>query len=297
VPEYHVIYSGTSEAPGAWAVAREDEGWHGVAVPDHLWVTGRPVPHMWITLAEMAAATRRARLGTSFANNLVRSPVEFAHAARTLQATSGGRVDAGLGAGWDEAEARALGVAFPPGGERSQRLAEALTVARALLHAGSCRFEGRWYQLDVPPIGPAVETPPRLVASATGRITMRRVIPHVDVLELQPPGFSVPGKGSMDPVAVAGTGLDDVRRSIGAARELRADVVLGTFLPFGCGSDPLVARIRGWLDGSPFARLFGEPDAVAEAIRDHASLGFERIQLGPVSPSSVAALAPVLLGT
>jgi hypothetical protein len=117
------------------------------------------------------------------------------------------------------------------------------------------------------------------------------------VLELQPPGFSVPGKGSMDPVAVAATGLDDVRRSIGAARELRADVVLGTFLPFGCGPDPLVARIRGWLDGSPFARLFGEPDAVAEAIRDHASLGFERIQLGPVSPSSVAALAPVLLGT
>lgn len=295
--EFVVLYSGTEEAPGPWARSREAEGWAGLAVPDHLWVNGHPIRHLWVTLAEMAAATSSVRLASGFANNLVRSPVDLAQAALSLHAMSGGRFDVGLGAGWDEAEATALGERFPPAGERSERLGEALQIVRALLHEGACRFSGRWYSVDVPSIRPSIGPtldgvpPPRLVAAATGRRTVERAVPHVDVLELKAAPFSVPGKGTMDVRRAAALGLDDLRTAADHARSCRSDLALGTFIPVGCGDEPVVQALAQRLDGSVLGPLFGEPDAVAEAVRAIAAVGFERVQLGPVTASTPAALA------
>src|SRR4051794_1120573 len=82
----------------AWAQARERDGWDGICVSDHLFVgMAAAFPHLWVKATELACATARIRLMSSFANNLFRSPVEFAHAALTLQQVSGGRFEAGLG--------------------------------------------------------------------------------------------------------------------------------------------------------------------------------------------------------
>jgi alkanesulfonate monooxygenase SsuD/methylene tetrahydromethanopterin reductase-like flavin-dependent oxidoreductase (luciferase family) len=298
VTEHVVIYSGTNDAPGPWAAAREAEGWSGVSVPDHLWVNGRPIRHVWVTLAEMAAATSTIRLTSGFANNLARSPVELAQAALSLHAASGGRFDAGIGAGWDEAETTALGERFPPPGERSERLAEAVQILGALLRDGGCRFDGRWYTVDIPSIGPAVPAevaPPRVIAAATGRRTVERVVPYVDVLELKPSPFSVPGKGTMDVRRAAALGLDDLRAAVDHARSRRPEVALSTFLPVGCGDDPVVGALRERLAGSVLGPLFGSPAEVADAVERIAAAGFERVQLGPVSAATPTALAPALL--
>jgi alkanesulfonate monooxygenase SsuD/methylene tetrahydromethanopterin reductase-like flavin-dependent oxidoreductase (luciferase family) len=296
VTEYAVIYSGTDEAPGAWAAAREAEGWSALAVPDHLWVNGQPIRHLWVTLTEMAAATSTVRLTSGFANNLTRSPVEFVQASLAVHAACHGRFDAGIGAGWDDMESAAVGHRFPPAGERSQRLGEAVQIARSLFDTGTCTFTGRWYTVDVGAVGPTPGPtgPPRLVAAATGARTVERVIDYVDLLELKAPAFSVPGKGTMDTRAAAELQVDDLRASVDRARALRPDVALSTFLPVGCTDDPAVGFLHKRLAGSVLAGLFGEPEVVATTLRDIAALGFDRLQIGVVTPGTPAALAPWL---
>lgn len=61
-----------------WTRAREAEGFDGLSTVDHLAVNGQGLPHAFVTLARMAAATSRVRFAAAFGNNLMRSPVEFA---------------------------------------------------------------------------------------------------------------------------------------------------------------------------------------------------------------------------
>jgi alkanesulfonate monooxygenase SsuD/methylene tetrahydromethanopterin reductase-like flavin-dependent oxidoreductase (luciferase family) len=243
----------------------------------------------------MSLATTRMRLASSFANNLARSPVEFAQASLAIQELSGGRFDAGLGAGWDQREADATGLPFPCPRERSLRLREALAIVRELFDTASCSYAGEWYTVEVPTVTPYPDVRPRLVASATGRITARRTIPYVDVLELQPAGFSVPGKGSMDAPLAADVSVDGLRSAIGAARELRPEIELSTFLPFGCDGSALTAQLHERLAGGVLAGLFGVPASVAATVRELADLGYDRVQLGGVTPDSIAPLAAELL--
>ena len=105
--------------PQAWLLRRQSEGWHGVTLADHLSVNGASYPHVWVTLAHWAALEHRMVLATTFANNLVRSPVEFVHASLTLQALSGGRFEAGLGAGWNPGDL--AGLPLPDGPVRARR--------------------------------------------------------------------------------------------------------------------------------------------------------------------------------
>ncbi len=93
-PNYN---AGRTETPGDWARAREAEGWHGVAASDHFLTMNLTFPHLWVALTEMALATQTIRITSSFANNLFRSPVEFAQAAMTLNRVAKGRFEAGWG--------------------------------------------------------------------------------------------------------------------------------------------------------------------------------------------------------
>lgn len=92
-------YTSWTIDPRSFAREAEQAGFAGVSCSDHFFRTSA-YPHMWVTLAAMAAATERVFLTSSFANNLFRSPVEFAQASLTMQALSDGRFEAGLGAGW-----------------------------------------------------------------------------------------------------------------------------------------------------------------------------------------------------
>src|SRR3954453_15846614 len=64
----------------------------------------------WITLAALAQATRRLRVGVVVTNVPNRYPALLANMASTLDIISGGRLELGLGAGWNEVEAKAYGI-------------------------------------------------------------------------------------------------------------------------------------------------------------------------------------------
>jgi alkanesulfonate monooxygenase SsuD/methylene tetrahydromethanopterin reductase-like flavin-dependent oxidoreductase (luciferase family) len=90
----------------------------------------RGVAEPLVTLTLAAAATQRARLGTSVLVAPLHGPFQLARTLGTLDAASGGRVVVGLGTGWSHDEYAAAGVA--PFEERGRVLDEVLDVCRAV---------------------------------------------------------------------------------------------------------------------------------------------------------------------
>jgi alkanesulfonate monooxygenase SsuD/methylene tetrahydromethanopterin reductase-like flavin-dependent oxidoreductase (luciferase family) len=76
----------------------------------------------WSTLAALAAATERVRLGTLVSPVTFRHAGELAKVVATVDNISGGRVELGLGAGWNESEHEHFGFPFPDLSERMDEL-------------------------------------------------------------------------------------------------------------------------------------------------------------------------------
>ena len=80
--------------------------------------------------------------------NDMRHPGILAKEVATLDVLSGGRVELGLGAGWDQAEYAALGIPFDRPSVRIARLEEAVRAIRALLAGEAVYADGEHYQLQ-----------------------------------------------------------------------------------------------------------------------------------------------------
>ncbi len=87
----------------------------------------------WITLTALAQATARLRLGTLVTGIHYRHPAVLANMAATLDIISGGRLELGIGAGWNEEESGAYGIELGSPRERSDRFEEACEVLTGLL--------------------------------------------------------------------------------------------------------------------------------------------------------------------
>jgi len=81
------------------------------------------------TLAVIAGQTTRVRLGTQILLAALRRPVILAKSAATLDVLSGGRLDLGVGVGWQKAEYDAAGLAFE---RRGKLLDHTLEVVQTL---------------------------------------------------------------------------------------------------------------------------------------------------------------------
>jgi F420-dependent oxidoreductase-like protein len=101
----------------------------------------------WVTLAALAQATRRVRLGVLVTGIHYRHPAVLANMAATLDIVSGGRLDLGIGAGWNEEESGAYGIALGTPRERSDRFEEACAVITSLLTHETTDFSGDYFTL------------------------------------------------------------------------------------------------------------------------------------------------------
>jgi F420-dependent oxidoreductase-like protein len=102
----------------------------------------------WITLTALAQATRRLRLGTLVTGIHYRHPAVLANMAATLDIVSGGRLELGVGAGWNEEESGAYGIELGTPKERSDRFEEACEVLAGLLSPQQhFSFQGSYFQL------------------------------------------------------------------------------------------------------------------------------------------------------
>jgi F420-dependent oxidoreductase-like protein len=101
----------------------------------------------WVTLVALAQATRRLRLGTLVTGIHYRHPAILANMAATLDIVSEGRLELGIGAGWNTEESDAYGIALGSARQRSDRLEEACAVIIGLLSSETTTFSGDYYRL------------------------------------------------------------------------------------------------------------------------------------------------------
>jgi F420-dependent oxidoreductase-like protein len=139
------------------------------------------------TLSFLAAVTRHARLGTLVTGAVYRHPGILIKTVTTLDVLSGGRAYLGLGAAWNEREARGLGVPFPPLKERFERLEETLQIARQMWAGNRQPYQGKHYQLAEPINSPqplSQPHPPILIGGGGEQKTLRLVAQYADACNL-----------------------------------------------------------------------------------------------------------------
>jgi probable F420-dependent oxidoreductase len=126
------------------------------------------------TLAVVAGATRRVRLGTSVLVLPLRNPLLLARELATLDALSGGRIELGVGAGWLAEEFAAM--AAPPFPMRGAVLDEYLAILQLAWTQPEARFEGRFHSFGDLRFGPRpVQTGgPPITVGGHGARALRR---------------------------------------------------------------------------------------------------------------------------
>jgi alkanesulfonate monooxygenase SsuD/methylene tetrahydromethanopterin reductase-like flavin-dependent oxidoreductase (luciferase family) len=141
----------------------EDAGWDGCFVWDHLHVgDAEPVADAWITLAAMAAATARIRLGPLVTPLFRRHPWQVAHESVTLDHLSGGRLILGVGLGSD-----VFGEISSIDGPlddriRAEMLDESLAIITGLWSGARISFAGKYYRVKEAQFVPTPLQSPRI---------------------------------------------------------------------------------------------------------------------------------------
>ena len=99
----------------------------------------------WIALTALLHETERLRGGVLVTGMVYRHPGVLANMASTLDITSGGRLELGIGAGWNEEECDAFGIELGSMKERFDRFEEGLHVLESLFANETTTFEGEYY--------------------------------------------------------------------------------------------------------------------------------------------------------
>ncbi len=139
------------EIRDAWIAADEIPLFESAWNWDHFYpltgdLTG-PNFEAWTMLAAMAQATRRIRIGCQVTGMVYRHPAVLANMAATVDIISGGRLELGLGAAWNQMECDAYGIDLPPLRERFDRFDEGFEAIVRLLSQTTTTFAGQYVRL------------------------------------------------------------------------------------------------------------------------------------------------------
>jgi len=257
---------------------------------------GLPTTDAWAVLAGLARETSKIRLGALVSPVTFRWPGNFVKVTTTVQEMSGGRLEVGLGAGWNEDEHRQYGFPFPPIDVRAEMLEEQLEILHGLWEEpAGWTFRGRHYTIEDALFAPRpadVGGRPPIIVGGQGRPrSIRLAARWADEFNVT----------SSDPAEVADKyrQLDDACRAIGRdpatiARsamvgtliaadqqglEARANALLQRIGQAGAPEDP-----REWLDVRRPKWIMGDFDEARAAVRRYADVGVQRLMLQDMFP-------------
>ena len=226
------------DGPGLAAFARRAEsiGYSALMISDHLTAQYAPIPF----LTAAAAATERLRVGTFVFNNNLRHPVLLAKDLATLDRLSGGRVEVGLGAGWNRPEHDATGIPFEPVGVRVAKLAEAIRVFKGCFGDGTFSFDGRHYTItDYDGLPKPVQRPhPPIFVGGGGKRLLTLAAREAQIIGLAP-RIARDGKGlpMLDAPSITFAATEE---KIGWVREAAGDRFAGLELNSYPTAGPMV---------------------------------------------------------
>ncbi len=173
--------------------AAEDVGVARISVMDHVWQIGvngppeNPMLEAYTALGFIAARTSRVQLLAWVTAVVYREPGMLAKLVSTLDVLSQGRAWLGIGAAWNEDEARGLGLPFPPTAERFERLDEALQICQQMWSDDEGPYDGRHYRLGRTLNSPQPITrphPPILIGGGGEKKTLRLVARYAQACNL-----------------------------------------------------------------------------------------------------------------
>ena len=232
-------------------------------------------------LAALAASTERVRLGPLVACSAFHPPGMLARMATTIDEVSGGRFELGIGAGWNQTEFDAFGIAF---GERASRFEEAFEIVRRLLGGERVTFEGRFSRVEDAVLLPEPRRRVPLMVGSNGDRVLRAALPHVDAWNTwyadygnTPDGFrALNGR-------VTGLAEDAGRASSDVSRSACALVVIDR----DAGERPIDEGV---------VPLEGTAGRVADGIRALAEAGADEaiLVLSPITERSIRTMGEVL---
>jgi probable F420-dependent oxidoreductase len=253
---------------------------------------GQPWPRFFesvadpvVSLAFVAGATSRIRLGLSVLVMPYFTPILLAKQLATLDHVSGGRLDVGLGVGWSRDEYQAVGVPFA---RRGRRADEFLRCLRAIWTEEPVEFAGEFYRVPRAIVRPRpLQVPhPPITVGGYGVAAVRRAVSLAD-------GFNG-GNVPFDQVAPLVQALRTAAEQAGRDPGRLQIVCRGTFRPLEAAQGP---------GRRP---LFGSLEEIREDILRYAALGLTElfleanVALGdwPVARTLevMEALAPARLG-
>ncbi len=262
----------------ARAAAQEFDalGFDSVWVCDHLY--GVPLPNLpileaWTQIAAVAAVTERVRLGTLVTPPFFRNPAVLAKQIATIDQIAPGRVVAGLGAGWFEAEFQAYGCPFPPLRERMRALEETVQILKLLWTEEKATFEGEHFSVRDCVCEPKpAQPPPILVGGGGERVLMGIAARHADVwnnLAVFHPQLAQKIEALRRRCGEVGRDFDSIEVS------QQCVVVIGEDDAQARGFLEKAQKIYGGHMGGGLEEhgIWGDPDAVVERIRRHLDLG------------------------
>lgn len=273
------------------AQAAEAVGFDSVWLGDHLLYdlpdgSVRGPWEVFTSLAALAAVTSRVHLGSLVASLGFHEPAMLAKMAATVDAISGGRLILGVGAGWNQREYDAFGIAYD---HRVDRFEEAFGLVRRLLAGETVTHTGTYYTLDrcaVDPPAARLGGPLLMLGSNSPRM-LSIGLPHVDQWNVW---WSLYGN---TPEGLAVIVADVRARTAAAGRdpdEVEATACVYVQVPGGVGrtmGDPTMAQIPP---------LSGSPEQLAEQLAAFAGAGAAHLQLvvDPITQEAIEWLGQVL---
>ena len=306
----HVAIAKRAEANGLETLFRSD---HFQSFPGP---TGQPTTDAWTIMAGLARDTERIGLGVLVSPVTFRHPGTFAKVVTTVDEMSGGRIEVGVGAGWNELEHRQLGLAFPGIRERADLMEDQLAILHGLWgEPDGWSYEGHQVTIrdadfnpkpvDVPgrPRTPIGGARPRILVGGQGSgRSYRLAARYADEFNLSSssPDQAAPVFAAID-AACADIGRDPatLTRSTMAgvligrdrAEMARRTAAVGSAVGAEDGGSWLEERLGRWVTGTP--------DEAQAMVRRFADAGIERIMLQDFLPwdlDMIDVIGEVLVG-
>lgn len=280
----------TAESAGFESLFRSD---HYVSFPGE---SGLPTTDAWAVIAGLARETERITLGTLVSPVTFRLPGNLVKVVTTVDEMSGGRIELGLGAGWNEAEHEQHGLPFPPLRERMAMLAEALAIVHGLWsEPDGWSFQGRYWRVREGRLRPRpVERPgrrhPNLIMGGEGGprslALAARYADEYNLVSADPEKAravyrrleAAAREAGRDPGTIVRSAMTGVLVAESEA-ELR-DRVRQQIAMFGEEREDA----EGWLEARRGRWIMGTPAEASERVRALEAAGVERLMLQDFLP-------------
>ncbi len=273
-----------AEAAGFEAMFRSD---HYSSFPGP---NDEPTTDAWAVLAGLARDTERIRLGVLVSPVTFRLPGNLAKVAATVQEMAGGRLEVGIGAGWNDVEHEAYGFAFPDIDERAAMLEEQLEIVRGLWTGpDGWSFSGRHYSIRNALFRAKPDPVPRILVGGNGAPrSMRLAVRFADEFNIT--------SSDPDRIRERYSLLDDV---LDAAGRDPATLTRSAMVGVMVGRDEaevdrrrrdLIAALDdegdadSWYEQRRRRWILGTPGEARETVARFAAAGVERLMLQDFLP-------------